>query len=108
MKKSWLVLLLVTVLALAACGHISNSNTSTPSANPTLSPTNGVASTVGAADTGNLSAPTGPTPASPVTPTPLASATVDPLDGQLSNLNQIINDTSGSLSGAAAGQAGGE
>src|ERR1035437_5787710 len=49
-----------------------------------------------------------PSPMNAAAPTNAAAATPDPLDGQLSNLDNLLNGINGSLSGSDAGPASGE
>lgn len=66
-----------------------------------------VDATPGATDSAPSPQPTDaavPTAPSGVT----AAATPDPLDGQLANIDQLINGVNGSLSGSDAGTSGGE
>jgi hypothetical protein len=107
MKKSWLVLALVVIFTLAACGRATTTPIFSPAVNLTSSPTAQINSAAPVVITSSP-VPTNATPDNSATPAPLAGSSVDPLDSQLSNLNQIINDTSDSLSGAPAGPAGGE
>lgn len=103
--------LLVGIAAVGCAGHDGPGHAGSIPAQPSpavAAPANASTPIVTVTDTPATSGPAaaGQSPASGLTNAP--AATPDPLDGQLSDINNLINGVNGSLSGADAGTSGGE
>ena len=108
------VALLVGVAAIGCAGQ-RGAGASQPAQTPATQQSQAAAATPTLTPT-PAAQTTSPTPAQTVSPTPTATAratsssaaTPDPLDGQLSNIQNLLNGMNSSLSGSDAGTTGGE
>ena len=98
---------LLVGLATAGCARSSGSGVGNPAAS-----TPAAQSSQANASTSTGTATAGPTqtanPTTAAVATKAAAATTDPLDDQLSNIDNLLNGVDSSISGGATGASGGE